>query len=909
MKVFITILFFLIFSVMLISQQIENLSPQPRCAYVRQEFSAVFSLELIDKIVISDEVNQSLAERLIAELNTLGLTQNIVIKKLVDEPNPAQAIVLGIASNSVNLLINSLSGEQQVIVTQEYPGAEGYCMDILPMRCVINSSDEKGMFYAMMTLRQLIAGAQNEYLKACRIVDAPEFPVRWLYYPMNFLVGANSTKARNIWQTAYQNKLNGVLVADYKFDFNSAMPDRYSDSIVSVKKYAKDNYLDFVLACMPFGYSNSLLFNDPNLATGLTVYNQKFFIEGDTGRIIPATNVTLSNPGFENHNGDNFPGFVFIDAPGTYSFADNNVKHSGSTSIRFDNFDDNPDYKNARVTYRVKVKPFTQFHASAWVKSENIKYSYRFQIMAIGNKGRALCYQNLDLPATTDWKKYDVTFNSLDADTMTVYWGVWGPEQGKFWLDDLLLEETAFVNLIRREGAPLNVSHPFLDLVYREGADYDSVIDPKMGRLYGYGGDYDTWHQPPAFKVMKNGAIHNGDSLILSYYHMTTIYDGQVMATTADKKVYDIIRRELKRLDSLAKPEQFFMSHDEIRCLNWDAGESSKGMTPGQLLAENVNICHDIIREINPAAKIWIWSDMFDPYHNAKPNVTNYYLVNGDLSGSAELMTKDLGVANWNFSKATQSLKYFNDLGFDGITAPFYDQDQNAIRISKETSQGISKFKGMMYTTWAGNFDYLEHHGWYCWNHAPYIYHQPPYASPQPKSMMITFTIAGDKWDNGWSVDSVYICYRFSVNDPFLQEPVELKDGVYSFQIQLPSGSAASLLQYYISAVDNRKWRTKAPFGVDKYYEYMWTDVNENSPDVIFDYRNRTCTLNLHFNYVQETDLTVKCYDLLLRNIKAINVTDKNLKIDFSSEPNGIYFIEIYDNNKGKTLLHKFIKY
>jgi hypothetical protein len=646
------------------------------------------------------------------------------------------------------------------------------------------------------------------------------------------------------------------------------------------------------------------MFNNPNLASGLPVQNQKFYIEGDTGRIVPSTNVTLPNPGFENRNGDNFPGFAFIDAPGQFSYADNSVKHSGTTSIRFSNFESNANYKNARVTYRVKVKPFTQFHASAWVKSENLTYSYRFQIMAIGNKGRALCYQNLDLPATSDWKKYDVTFNSLDADTITVYWGVWGPEKGKFWLDDLMLEEASFVNLIRRDGAPLSISHTVKDLVYREGIDCDSIIDTKMGRVYGYGGDYDYWHQPPSFKIKKNSAIQNGDTLLLSYYHTTVIYDGQVMATTAEDEVYDIIKRELRSLDSIAKPEQFFMSHDEIRLLNWDAGETAKGMTPGQLLAENVNKCYDIIRDLNTTAKIWTWSDMFDIYHNAAPGVKNYYLVNGDLSGSAELINKNIGIANWNFGKADQSLKYFSDLGFDQITAPFYDQDQNAIRVSKETSQGIKGFKGMMYTTWASNFNYLEHHGWYSWNHAPFIYHQPPNTSDNPRSMTLEFTIKGDKWDSGWKLDSAFVYYRFSNNGAFTKAPVYESNGSFRFHFEMTG--METFLQYYIEAVDNRKWKTKVPFGDSKYYEFLWTDV--------LDYENLAVEFNpllssIEIKLLSETQFDYVLFDVLSQSCLSGSANAKIMRIDLSNLSNGLYFIKIKDKHTNTEIIKKFIKF
>ena len=62
------------------------------------------------------------------------------------------------------------------------------------------------------------------------------------------------------------------------------------------------------------------------------------------------------------------------------------------------------------------------------------------------------------------------------------------------------------------------------------------------------------------------------------------------------------------------------------------------------------------MRHINPQAKRCIWSDMFDPHHNA---VKDFYLVNGNLSGSWEGLPKDTIIMNWNSGKPAPSLKHF----------------------------------------------------------------------------------------------------------------------------------------------------------------------------------------------------------------------------------------------------------
>ena len=114
------------------------------------------------------------------------------------------------------------------------------------------------------------------------------------------------------------------------------------------------------------------------------------------------------------------------------------------------------------------------------------------------------------------------------------------------------------------------------------------------------------------------------------------------------------------------------MSHDEIRVANWCLACQSRKRTPGQLLAENARRCTSILKAVNPQARIVVWSDMFDPHHNA---VDNYYLVNGSLKGSWEGLAHDVVIANWNGGKAAESLKFFADRGHPQIIAGYYDGD------------------------------------------------------------------------------------------------------------------------------------------------------------------------------------------------------------------------------------------
>jgi hypothetical protein len=130
-------------------------------------------------------------------------------------------------------------------------------------------------------------------------------------------------------------------------------------------------------------------------------------------------------------------------------------------------------------------------------------------------------------------------------------------------------------------------------------------------------------------------------------------------------------------------------------------------MTPGQLLADNVRKCTQIVRDISPNAKIWVWSDMFDHKHNA---VDNYYLVNGTWAGSWEGLPPEVGIVNWAGHLKGANCAFFAERGHEQVLAGYYDGDRDGAAITAwlRNAEGVSGITGAMYTTWQQNYRYLE---------------------------------------------------------------------------------------------------------------------------------------------------------------------------------------------------------
>jgi hypothetical protein len=873
--------------------KLESLNPQPRQAYYKSDLNDAFHFTKSTCILLNYEIpNYQAANILNAKLVSLGLDTLPVLLGF-GTPEYTSHIFLGINDPNIN---NYLWRDR---ISPDAPGKEGYLLDVGSKLVLLNGCDSAGLYYGLMTLSELITKNNNDIsILPCRVIDAPEFPIRWVYYPTNMYVGANVDKAKEDWYQWSKLKLNGVMVADVKFNFIDALEHRYQDSLSSLAAFAKSKYLNFIPSVFPFGYSNSILFFNPNFASGLPVQNQKFVINNKTGNLVPTVKVGLSNGGFENHYGNSFPGFLFID--NKYATADEQIYHSGKTSIKFDNFDGG----NARICYQTKVSPFKYYHISGWVRTEDLVNASDLRIAVINTKGVSLNYANINIPTTTNsWKKIDLMINSLESDTLNIYWGIWSAKSGKIWWDDISVEEESFVNLLRRDGTPVTVTNLLGSKIYQEGVDYDSLRDPKTGLASPWYGDFDTYHTPPNFTISDNSLIKDGDTVLISYYHAITIYDGQVDATMSDDKLYEQLELEFSILDSIVKPNYYFMSHDELRTMNWDYGDKIQNKKPAELLAANVNRLANIIHKYNPNSDIWDWSDMFDEYHNAIQK--NYYFVNGDLRGSADLITNSIGITNWNSQKdkQQQSLQFFSNKGFRQISAPFYDQDANQIRIWKENTRDVPNFKGMMYTTWSKNYNYVDAFAQYSWNHAPYIYHRPPSDTILPNELPLKIKVYGDPYDDNWRLTNLKIYYSTQYVNFDSVSVNEFPSDTITVNMQL---HGSTFMYYYIQATDNRGWTSRIPFIKNRdFFIGCFVDgipsQNDEKTKVIFDQNNNSIKIECE----AELQRSINIVDLIGNTFFQGEMHGLQKEISIRNWNRGIYFVTIKSSKQ--TVVKKVI--
>ena len=146
---------------------------------------------------------------------------------------------------------------------------------------------------------------------------------------------------------------------------------------------------------------------------------------------------------------------------------------------------------------------------------------------------------------------------------------------------------------------------------------------------------------------------------------------------------------------------------DEIRMGGICAACGNRNM--GEVLGECITKQTQILRKYMPGVEVLIWSDMLDPNQNAHGN---YYLVEGDFTGSWKHIPKDMTIAVWGGEPRAESLKFFADAGFAMLVACYYDADDlKSVKGWLKLTEQTPKVRGLMYTPWQKKYELLPAFG------------------------------------------------------------------------------------------------------------------------------------------------------------------------------------------------------
>jgi hypothetical protein len=523
---------------------------------------------------------------------------------------------------------------------------------------------------------------------------ARDYRLRWVYVSRSLNKDSDVEDIRAIAQTASQHGLNGMLLAA-GLDNSRRRTADFDARIGEVKKICSAHKLEIIPLMFSIGYGSAILSYDRNLAEGLAVRDSLFVARNGLAHFQPDPPVSFTNGGFEAHDGHRLKGFRMQDQPGEVSFVDSEVAKEGGSSLRLENFQQ--PHGHGRVMQEIDVRPNRCYRVTCWVKTDGLQPSGAFRIMALTPSGREIAPYEPSVDSTTDWQKVVLGFNSMSFEKVRIYAGVWGGRSGRCWIDTLAIEEVGLLNVLRRPGTPVKVRGEAIDRVYEEGRDYEPIADPRLNYAFD--------HDGPPIRLLPKTRIAEGERLHVDYYHGVSIHHGQVTACMSEPKVYEIMAEQAQRVQDLLAPAKFMFSMDEIRAGGSCEACRKRGLTMAQILGDCISRQTGIVRKLNPKAEVFVWSDMLDPNHNAHGN---YYLVDGDFTGSWNYIPKDLRIVCWYYEKRRESLQFFSKLGYQTVAGAYYDGDtlENP-KAWLEELDATPGAAGIMYTTWRNKYELL----------------------------------------------------------------------------------------------------------------------------------------------------------------------------------------------------------
>ena len=542
----------------------------------------------------------------------------------------------------------------------------------------------------VITLTVVLSCALIFTLVACK--QTKHYADRWFYVSTDLQNDQELARVEGLAQTASEHGLNGMLLSA-GFDALDLASPEFLNRLQRLKQTCDRLRVEVIPTVFGVGYGGGVLAHDKNLAAGLPVHGVLFVAGQHEAHFVSDSKVQLLNGDFERIKGDLPADFTLH---GARAIVDKQIHHSGKESVRFEDFAQSPG-GTVYLAQTLRVQPYRSYRIRCWVKTEDVAPREVFYLWAIAHDGRDLAYLEPWMTPTSDWHELVWAFNSWDSNQIDFRIGVSDGQRGKVWVDDAQVQEVGLTNVIRRPGTPVKVVNEKTSQIYEEGRDFGPISDPQLNFKWD--------HDGPVIRLLPGSRIHTGDRLRVDYYHGTTIYREQVPIDMSEAAVYEIWQRQIPLIERYLAPKKYFLSMDEVRIGGFCEACKRRRMSMAQILGETVSRQYRMIRAANPQAQIYVWSDMFDPNHNA---VAKYYLIDGSFEGTWNYIPKDLVMACWYYEKRDQSLGFFSKLGHHTLGAAYYDADdlQNPKDwlASLDRTPGVT---GIMYTTWENKYALL----------------------------------------------------------------------------------------------------------------------------------------------------------------------------------------------------------
>jgi len=571
-------------------------------------------------------------------------------------------------SGTVWLGLHPDSAAEKLVVGLPEPKEQGYRLVVGEDSIVILGKDLPGLYYGLMTLRQLVEADGS--IPRVSISDWPDLKLRGTYT-------CEGDPEKKIEYFA-SLKLNFIVFETGEF--------YYMDKPASRKRWQKifdtcrRNFIEPIPELQSFGHGNVNIDIEPRCVEGVYMKNVPATVQN--GEIIvhrskePVSDTSIVNAGFEQKNG--IPDGWLVDTKNGEIAVTDIEKHSGNSSLCISH----QSLGTLRAWQMLPCLEQSNYKYTCYIKTKDVAkgsgissgaYTEIYGVTENGELSPGLLTISKIQNGTNDWSQLSLVFNTQQYKKLCIFVRL-QDTSGTAWFDDLELKclekwNQLSPNITITPTSPLIMTNKAGDIKYKEGKDYqiipgDPLVigDNKTGKKF-----YPMEGKPATLKIISTGQITDGDELLLSYNYAPA---GSVSCCPSEPLYRNMMQKAIYKVVKTLKCKYLHIGHDEPQALNRDSRCKERGLSNVDLYVDEIMRMRQYAIDADPKCKTMMWDDSLNPYSNA---------AGFKLESAAQFVPKDIIMNVWAYSypgdseKIQKSIKFWTDLGFDITGSPWYD--------------------------------------------------------------------------------------------------------------------------------------------------------------------------------------------------------------------------------------------
>ncbi len=167
----------------------------------------------------------------------------------------------------------------------------------------------------------------------------------------------------------------------------------------------------------------------------------------------------------------------------------------------------------------------------------------------------------------------------------------------------------------------------------------------------------------------------------------------------SDPHGWEIMGNFISTVLAELKPKSIHISQDEAGFVNKDSRCLSRGLTNQEIMIDQINKVHSIIRKYDKNVAVYMWGDLFNDLQNA-PEIGATGIVKG--------LPKDIAIHDWNYiavyhsdkMKTINQMNFYFDRGYKTGGVAWFEP-ANVLDILLAGRKHKDLFIGIMHSEWA----------------------------------------------------------------------------------------------------------------------------------------------------------------------------------------------------------------